>query len=254
MLNIAYVHTAHIPFVIEHYHHISLVSDHVSKTSNTLNSWYFITAPLSTIKCIRHFEDIVGTVVVEICIVVSVYFLYCFIYWADTSLLSYICLYIWESQRSVTGRILVEYTSQYLINTVWRRHVILDLGRRFLDMFKTLRPPIFMLFARRITPDQLKPTCDSLAPYFCIFILSTCESTKKLLKTCIHLLLPSTAEPDSWKCSKTSLEPILLILLFPITKTCRALEWDLLAILPRDWSYTGRIMVLSPRVTEALSN
>ena len=32
----------------------------------------------------------------------------------------------------------------------------------------------------------------------------------------------------------------------------RALVWDLLAILPCDWSYTGRRMALSPRVTEAL--
>ena len=41
-----------------------------------------------------------------------------------------------------------------LINTIWRRHVILDRGRRFLDMFKLSAPPIFMLFARTITPDQ----------------------------------------------------------------------------------------------------
>ena len=110
-----------------------------------------------------------------------------------------------------------------------------------------------MRFARTITPNQSKTTCDSLPPYFCIFILSSCESIKKLLKTCIHLLLSSTAEPGSGKCAKTSLEPTLLIPLFPITKTCRALVWDLLAILPRDWSYTGRSMVVSPRVTEALS-
>ena len=34
MLNIAYVHAAHTPYVMEHYHKISLVSDNVSKTSN----------------------------------------------------------------------------------------------------------------------------------------------------------------------------------------------------------------------------
>ena len=33
-----------------------------------------------------------------------------------------------------------------IINTVWRRHVILDRGRRFLDMFKTLRPAHFYAF------------------------------------------------------------------------------------------------------------
>ena len=32
------------------------------------------------------------------------------------------------------------------INTAWRRHVILDRGRRFLDMFKTLRPAHFHAF------------------------------------------------------------------------------------------------------------
>ena len=109
--------------------------------------------------------------------------------------------------------------------------VILDRGRRFLDMFKILRPAHFHAFYSQDHSRSIKT---------------------KLLKTCIHLLLPSTAEPGSWKCSKTSLELILLILLFPITKSCRALVWDLLAILPRDWSYTGRNMVLSPRVTEAL--
>ena len=105
-----------------------------------------ITAPLSTIKYIRHFWRYCWYSCSGVCIVVSVYFWYCFIYWADTSLLSYICIYIWESQRSVTGRILVEYTSQYLINTVWRRHVILDRRRRFLNMFKTLRPAHFHAF------------------------------------------------------------------------------------------------------------
>ena len=34
MLNIAYVHAVHTPYVMEHYHNIGLVSDHVSKTSN----------------------------------------------------------------------------------------------------------------------------------------------------------------------------------------------------------------------------
>ena len=86
---------------------------------------------------------------------------------------------------------------------------------------------IIMFFARTITPGKYKQTCYSLAPSFCIFILSTCESTKMLLKTCIHLLLPSTAEPGSWKCANTSLEPILFILLFSITKTFRAHSYEI---------------------------
>ena len=53
---------------------------------------------------------------------------------------------IWQSQRSVTGRILVVHPSQDLIDTVWRLPVILDRGRRFLDMFKTLRPSHFHVF------------------------------------------------------------------------------------------------------------
>ena len=104
-----------------------------------------------------------------------------------------------------------------LINTVWRRHVILDRGRRFLEMFKTLRPAHFHAFCSHDHSRSIKPNVRKLPPYFCIFILSNCESTKKLLKTCIHLLLSSTAEPGAWKCSNTSLEPTLLIPLFPIT-------------------------------------
>ena len=129
----------------------------------------------------------------------------------------------------------------------------------FCTCSKLSAPPIFMLFARTITAEQKKTTtCDSFAPYFCISILSYCESTKKLLKTILHLLLlstaitlvnvyvdllvpairhihlpvwlSSTAEPRSWKCSKTFPQTILLILLFQITKTCRALVWALLAI------------------------
>ena len=36
MLNVAFVHAAHTPYVMEHYHNISLVSDHVSKTSTVV--------------------------------------------------------------------------------------------------------------------------------------------------------------------------------------------------------------------------
>ena len=78
MLNIAYVHAAHTPYVMEHYDHISLVSDHVSKTSNYMYLTHkylllYYCPIVCIIKYIIHFEDI-GTVVVEICIVVSVYF------------------------------------------------------------------------------------------------------------------------------------------------------------------------------------
>ena len=41
-----------------------------------------------------------------------------------------------------------------LINTVWRRHVILDRGRRVWTCSKLSASPIFMHFARTITPDQ----------------------------------------------------------------------------------------------------
>ena len=102
----------------------------------------------------------------------------------------------------MTGRILVVYPSQDRINTVGGLPVILDCSRRFLDMFKTLCPPIFMLFARMITPNPLEPMCDSFGFNFCIFILPTCNRTKKPLMIFIHLLLPSTAKPGSSKCSK----------------------------------------------------
>ena len=180
----------------------------------------------------------------EICIVVSVHFWYCFIYWADTSLLSYFCIHIWQSQRSVTGRIVVVYTSQDLINTVWRLPVILDHGRSFWICSKLSAPPIFMLSLP--INKNVRQSCTLFLHFYPVWLWKH----QKAFKTCIHLLLPSSAEPGSWKCSKTSLKPILLILLFPITKTCRALVWDLLAILLRDWSYRGRNTVLSPNVTE----
>ena len=182
----------------------------------------------------------------EICIVVSVYFWYCFIYWADTSLLSYIFIYIWQSQRSVAGRIHVARPCKYCLETTR------DLGSQsqvFGHVQNSLPQPFSCFLLARSLPINKNQRATVFHLIFCIFILSNYESTKRLLKTCMHL--PSTAEPGSWKCSKTSLEPILLILLFPITKTCRALVWDLLAILPHDWSYTGRNMVVSPRVTKA---
>ena len=53
MLNIAYVHAAHTPYVMEHYHHISLVSDHVSKTSNYQTHKYLVL--LLIYICFIHF-------------------------------------------------------------------------------------------------------------------------------------------------------------------------------------------------------
>ena len=85
-------------------------------------------------------------------IVVSVYFWHCFIYWADNSLLSYICIFICQSQRSVTGRILAVYTSHDLINTVWRLHVILDRGRRFWTCSKLSTPLISCFLLARSLP------------------------------------------------------------------------------------------------------
>ena len=41
-----------------------------------------------------------------------------------------------------------------IINTVWRLPVILDRGRRFLYMYKTLGPANFHAFARTITAEQ----------------------------------------------------------------------------------------------------
>ena len=60
MLNIAFVHAAHTPYVMEHYHHISLVSGHGLRllTTKQIRIWYFITALFSKKKYIRHFEDI----------------------------------------------------------------------------------------------------------------------------------------------------------------------------------------------------
>ena len=188
----------------------------------------------------------------EICIVVLVYFWYCFIYWADTSLLSYICMYIWQFQRSVNGCILVVYTTQHRYKYCYE--TTRDLGSRSLVFGHVQnsppRPFACFLLARSLPINKNQRA----TVFHLIFAFLSClivKAPKKLLKICIHLLLSSTAEPGWWKCSKTSLEPILLILLLPITKTCRALVWDLLAILPRDWSYTGRSMVVSPRVTEA---
>ena len=43
-----------------------------------------------------------------------------------------------------------------LINTVWRRHVILNRGRRFLDMFKTIRPAHFHAFCSHDHPRSIK--------------------------------------------------------------------------------------------------
>ena len=151
---------------------------------------------------------------------------------------------------SYTGRTPVAGPYRYCLETTC------DLGSRsqvFGHVQNSPPLPFSCFLLARSLPINKNQRATVLRLYFCIFIMSTCESAKKLLKTCIHLLLQSAAEPGSWKCSKTSLDHILLILLFPITKTCRALVWDLLAILPRDWSYTGRNMVVSPCVTGALA-
>ena len=84
-----------------------------------------------------------------------------------------------------------------LINTVWRRHVILYRGRRFLDMFKTLRPAHFHAFCSHDHSRSIKTNVRQSSTLFLHFYLANCESTKKLLKRCIHLLLSSTAEPGS---------------------------------------------------------
>ena len=101
-------------------------------------------------------------------------------------------------------RKLVVYQSQDHINTVERLPVILHCNRRFLDMFKSLRPAHFMFFARTFTSDQ-----------YVHFILSTCESTNKPLKTGIHLLLPSTAIPI-WNlfCQYCSSQSLRLVVRF----------------------------------------
>ena len=52
-----------------------------------------------------------------------------------------------SSDRDQTRRFCLKSASlSDLINTVWRRHVILDRGRRVLDMFKTLRTAHFHAF------------------------------------------------------------------------------------------------------------
>ena len=130
-----------------------------------------------------------------------------------------------------------------------------DLGSRsqvFGDVQNSPPRPFSCFLLARSLPINKNQRATVLQLIFAILSCLLVKAPKSFLKTCIHLLLPSTAEPGSWKCSKTSLEPILLILLFLITKTCRVLVWDLLAIVPRDWSYTGCNMDLSPRVTEAV--
>ena len=85
-----------------------------------------------------------------------------------------------------------------LINTVWRRHVILYRGRRFLDMFKTLRPAHFHAFCSHDHSRSIKKQRATV--FHLIFAFLSClivKAPKKLLKRCIHLLLSSTAEPGS---------------------------------------------------------
>ena len=137
----------------------------------------------------------------EICIVVSVYFWYCFIYWADTSLLSYICIYIWQSQRSVTGRILVVYTSHDLINTVWRLPVIFDRGRRFLDMFKTNRPAHFHPFCShdhsRSIKTNVRQSCTLFFTFLSCLIVKAPKSFKRHVYICCYHLLQNQVHENA---------------------------------------------------------
>ena len=111
------MYTQHIHHMsCKHYYHISLVSDHVSKTSNSQTHKYLVLLllpPLSTIKYISDIFEDIGTVVVEFYIVV--------------------CIFL------ILLNLLVWYQSTII-------PVILDRGRRFLDIFKTLRPAHFHAF------------------------------------------------------------------------------------------------------------
>ena len=82
--------------------------------------------------------------------------------------------------RDQTRRFCLKSTSlSDLINTVWRRHVIFDRGRRFLDMFKTPRPAHFHAFCSHDHSRSIKTNVRQSSTLFFIFILSNCESTKK---------------------------------------------------------------------------
>ena len=90
-------------------------------TTKHINTWYSITAPLSTIMYISDMFEDISTVVVEVYIVVCIFIAW-FTWMSDTSLLSYLWSWI-----AVAG---------------------------FWICSKLSAPPIFMLFSRTITPDQ----------------------------------------------------------------------------------------------------
>ena len=142
----------------------------------------------------------------------------------------------------MTDRKLVVDPSQYLINTVWRLPAILDRGRRFLDMFKPLRPTYCHAFYSHDHSRSIKTNVRQSCALFLHFILSTCESTNKAFKdmytsaATIYYIVHSSnqvrenAQRPLWNlfcqyCCSQSLRPV-----------ARSYE------IPRDWSYTGRNM------------
>ena len=92
---------------------------------------------------------------------------------------------------SYTGRIPIARPYTYC----WRLPVTLDRGRRFFDMYKIFRPAHFHAFCSQDNSRSIhvKTNVRQFCALYLLFILSTCERIKKLLKTCIHLLLPSSA-------------------------------------------------------------
>ena len=132
-------------------------------------------------------------------------------------------MHIYYATLCIPGCILVVYPSQDIINTV--RRLPCDLGSQsyVFGHVQNSPPRPFSCFCShdhsQSTRTNVRQSCA-----FLHFILSFCDRTgpKSILRhvyvCCYHLLQNQVHE--------NAQIPILLILLFPITKTCRALVWD----------------------------